>query len=199
MKTDAMQLFLPAGARADICFPAWPWPNGSAATMPGLHISFCGSGKAFEREHVSRAGFDYFALPSRPLPRRRSRSRGVRRGQHGRLSGGRTLPAKTSRGGRDRTGRLRQRARWASRPARCGVPLVLLEQNVVPGKATRCLARRASLICTAFASTASLLRCGCPVRVTGNPIRPGFVRGNRVPPPIPKNPATVGNDSGRFL
>jgi UDP-N-acetylglucosamine--N-acetylmuramyl-(pentapeptide) pyrophosphoryl-undecaprenol N-acetylglucosamine transferase len=58
--------------------------------------------------------------------------------------------------------------------ARRRVPLVLLEQNAVPGKATRWLGRRASLICTTFSETRSRLTCRCPVRVTGNPIRTGF-------------------------
>ena len=60
------------------------------------------------------------------------------------------------------------------------VPLVLLEQNAVPGRATRWLARRATLVCTAFDETAAGLRCRCPVRVTGNPIRFGFDRDTQV-------------------
>jgi UDP-N-acetylglucosamine--N-acetylmuramyl-(pentapeptide) pyrophosphoryl-undecaprenol N-acetylglucosamine transferase len=62
-------------------------------------------------------------------------------------------------------------ARAASRRR---VPLVLLEQNAVPGKATRWLAPRAALICTAFDETAQQLRARCPVRTTGNPVRAGF-------------------------
>jgi len=58
--------------------------------------------------------------------------------------------------------------------ARWHVPLVLLEQNAIPGKATRWLARRAALICTAFEQTGGLLRCRCPIRMVGNPIRDGF-------------------------
>jgi len=65
--------------------------------------------------------------------------------------------------------------------ARCatrrGVPLVLLEQNAVPGKATRWLAPRASLVCAAFEQTRARLRCRPPIRVTGTPIRGGFQRG----------------------
>ncbi len=53
-------------------------------------------------------------------------------------------------------------------------PLVLLEQNVYPGKATRWLASQAALVCTSFEQTRQYLRCVGPVRVTGNPIRSGF-------------------------
>ena len=55
--------------------------------------------------------------------------------------------------------------------ARRRLPLVLLEQNVVPGKANRWLSHFASLVCTSFAETEPLLRGRCPVRWTGNPIR----------------------------
>lgn len=52
---------------------------------------------------------------------------------------------------------------------RAGVPVVLLEQNALPGRATRLLARRATAVATAFASTAA--RLPVPVVHTGNPIR----------------------------
>ncbi len=50
------------------------------------------------------------------------------------------------------------------------VPVALLEQNAVPGRATRLLARRGTLVAAAFAETASRLR-GATVVHTGNPIR----------------------------
>ena len=51
------------------------------------------------------------------------------------------------------------------------VPVVLLEQNAYPGRATRLLARRAECVAASFAETASLLH-GVRVVHTGNPIRP---------------------------
>ncbi|MHB8717436.1 MAG: UDP-N-acetylglucosamine--N-acetylmuramyl-(pentapeptide) pyrophosphoryl-undecaprenol N-acetylglucosamine transferase [Candidatus Dormibacteria bacterium] len=56
-------------------------------------------------------------------------------------------------------------AAWAA-----GVPVVLMEQNALPGRATRLLARRARAVATAFAATANHLR-GVRVVHTGNPIR----------------------------
>jgi UDP-N-acetylglucosamine--N-acetylmuramyl-(pentapeptide) pyrophosphoryl-undecaprenol N-acetylglucosamine transferase len=61
---------------------------------------------------------------------------------------------------------------WAAASLR--VPLVLLEQNAVPGRVTRWLAPRAALVCTAFDEAAEHLKAGGPIRVTGNPIRAGF-------------------------
>lgn len=50
-----------------------------------------------------------------------------------------------------------------------GRPLVLLEQNVLPGRATRLLAPLAWAVCCAFRETAARLPRGC---WTGNPVPP---------------------------
>lgn len=50
-------------------------------------------------------------------------------------------------------------------------PVVLLEQNVIPGRATRWLSRSASLVCTSFVETSEHLPRGANVEVTGNPVR----------------------------
>lgn len=54
---------------------------------------------------------------------------------------------------------------------RKGTPLVLLEQNVVPGRATSLLAPLAAKVCVSFAETVPLLRCSPKAVVTGNPVR----------------------------
>jgi UDP-N-acetylglucosamine--N-acetylmuramyl-(pentapeptide) pyrophosphoryl-undecaprenol N-acetylglucosamine transferase len=51
-----------------------------------------------------------------------------------------------------------------------GVPVVLLEQNAYPGRATRLLARRAHVTASSFAETAGWLP-GAEVVHTGNPVR----------------------------
>jgi UDP-N-acetylglucosamine--N-acetylmuramyl-(pentapeptide) pyrophosphoryl-undecaprenol N-acetylglucosamine transferase len=190
MKTDALHIAFAGGGTGGHLFPGLAVAQRLAAAIPRLRVSFCGSGKAFERDHVSQAGFEYFALPSRPLPHgAREAVAFVVANLTGYLAAGRFLRE-------NRVAAVVGLGGYASVPlataaTRCGVPLVLLEQNVTPGKATRYLARRASLVCTAFTQTASLLRRRCPVRATGNPIRPGFAAGKRVPPPLPQNPATL--------
>lgn len=57
----------------------------------------------------------------------------------------------------------------AARRARTAV--LLLEQNVIPGRATAWLARRADLVCVSFDETAARLPRGTTCRVTGNPLR----------------------------
>jgi UDP-N-acetylglucosamine--N-acetylmuramyl-(pentapeptide) pyrophosphoryl-undecaprenol N-acetylglucosamine transferase len=50
-------------------------------------------------------------------------------------------------------------------------PVILLEQNIVPGRATRWLRSRASLICVSFSEMSSEFPGRVPICVTGNPIR----------------------------
>lgn len=55
--------------------------------------------------------------------------------------------------------------------SRAGCPVVLLEQNVVPGRATRWLSRSASLVCTSFPQTERQLPRRVKCEWTGNPVR----------------------------
>lgn len=50
-------------------------------------------------------------------------------------------------------------------------PVILLEQNAIPGRATRFFSRRASAVCTSFGDTAGKLPAGSRVSMTGNPVR----------------------------
>ncbi len=52
-------------------------------------------------------------------------------------------------------------------------PLVLVDGNALPGRTVRLLARRATVVCTAFREAASALP-GCRVELTGYPVRPEF-------------------------
>jgi UDP-N-acetylglucosamine--N-acetylmuramyl-(pentapeptide) pyrophosphoryl-undecaprenol N-acetylglucosamine transferase len=63
---------------------------------------------------------------------------------------------------------------WAARLA--GIPLILLEQNVVPGRATSWLCRRANLTCLGFSDAARRLPRSASHRVTGNPVREPIAR-----------------------
>ena len=144
-----------------------------------IRITFAGGGGAFERDHVSRAGYEYVRLASRPLPRG---------------------PWQAVRFFKDHLSGCRAARRYLRQPhvsvvvglggytsvpmARAavshGVPLVLVEQNVYPGRANVWLARSASLVCTAFAATRGHLRTSCPVRVTGTPVRHSHLAQPRV-------------------
>ncbi len=155
-------------------FPGLAVAERLAADVPRVRITFAGTGRDFERRQVAVAGFDYLPLPCRPCPKRplamipflwdhvsgcRMATRFLR--EQGvqvvvGLGGYASVPM--------------ARAATARR-----LPLVLLEQNVIPGRATRWLARSATLICTAFHQAHRHLSARCHVRLTGNPIRAGFL------------------------
>lgn len=58
---------------------------------------------------------------------------------------------------------------WAAHRAR--IPIVLLEQNVIPGRATCWLSRFARVVCTTFAESSAWLPNDIPTLVCGNPVR----------------------------
>jgi len=156
-------------------FPGLAVAEHLSETLPGLRITFAGSGKPFERCHVVHAGFDYLTVPCRPMPR------GVRG----------ILPFLTSHlSGRRAAVRFLRDEKvnlvvglggYASVPmaraaVREGIPLVLLEQNALPGRATRWLAPAANCVCLAMDEARTRLPQDTPIRVTGNPLRAGFSR-----------------------
>ena len=58
---------------------------------------------------------------------------------------------------------------WAARRSR--VPVVLLEQNVIPGRTTRWLCRSADRVCVSFSETIARLPDPSRATITGNPVR----------------------------
>jgi UDP-N-acetylglucosamine--N-acetylmuramyl-(pentapeptide) pyrophosphoryl-undecaprenol N-acetylglucosamine transferase len=66
---------------------------------------------------------------------------------------------------------------------RSGVPLVVQEQNAVPGRTTRLLSKRARLVCTGMEHAAEYLPTA-KVLFTGNPIRPEINVAGRKPKPV---------------
>jgi UDP-N-acetylglucosamine--N-acetylmuramyl-(pentapeptide) pyrophosphoryl-undecaprenol N-acetylglucosamine transferase len=59
-----------------------------------------------------------------------------------------------------------------------GIPTLLLEQNALPGKANRLLARRATAVCCQWEAARQHFPAGVHVEVTGNPIREPLLRGS---------------------
>jgi UDP-N-acetylglucosamine--N-acetylmuramyl-(pentapeptide) pyrophosphoryl-undecaprenol N-acetylglucosamine transferase len=154
-------------------FPGLAVATRLADDMPRVRISFAGSGKEFERRQVVAAGFDYVPIACAPLPHRLrdlpgfvlANLSGYRAAK--RFLTGQQVTAVVGLGGYASVPMARAAARRA-------IPLLLLEQNAVPGRATRWLARSATMVCTAFRQCDGYLPARCPVRLTGNPIRGGF-------------------------
>ena len=133
-------------------------------------IGFVGQGTELERRESKIRGFDYFQVPSVSMGdlRRhpiRSTVAGLKAVRSARRIVERFSPAAVvGLGG------------FASAPAVLAastmrIPVTLLEQNVVPGRATRVLSRLADRVCVTFAETRAALPASVECRWTGNPIR----------------------------
>lgn len=66
-----------------------------------------------------------------------------------------------------------------SQAARLGIPTAVHESNAEPGLTTRMLERDVRLILVGFESARANYRHPDKVRVTGTPVRLGFMRGDR--------------------
>lgn len=166
------------GGTAGHLFPGLAVAERLAADAPDLELVFAGAGKPLEERIVRQAGFDYLAIPCRAAPRRlrdvpsflKSTWSALRTAQA--FLAERQPVAIVGLGG------------YASVPMaraalRRGVPLVLLEQNAIPGRANLWLARRATILCAAFAEVKHYLPAECDWRMTGNPLRDGFAKRSR--------------------
>ncbi len=186
----APHVVLAGGGTAGHLFPGLAVADVLRQVVPTMRITFVGAGRPLERRCVAAAKYEALTLPCRPLPQR---------------------PGEAWRFLRDNLAGY-YAARWYLRQHRPSVviglggyasasllraaasekiPFVLLEQNAVPGRATRWLARRARLICTAFAEASANLPRGVPIEMTGNPIRAEIVAA--------RNPSSLRQAGRRLL
>ncbi len=140
----------------------------------GHTVSFVGTDRGMERRLVPAEGFELTAVPSRPLVRRIS------------LDAARAPMAAVAAIGACRTvvrgaGAVVGMGGYASVPAvlaarRERVPVVLHEQNAVPGLANRALGRLASAVAVAFPEASASFPRRVRTAVTGTPVRPAILR-----------------------
>jgi UDP-N-acetylglucosamine--N-acetylmuramyl-(pentapeptide) pyrophosphoryl-undecaprenol N-acetylglucosamine transferase len=156
--------------------------------IPEAVVTFVGGGRLQERHVVRAAGFGFANLPSQPAPQKPIEA--VRFLTHN-LAGywasrwflkERRVSLVVGLGGPASAATVRA-------ALSCGIPAIMLEQNVVPGRVTRWLARSASAVCAGFRQTASYFPSAVPVVVTGNPARPAFER-------LYRQPCNGSRDSG---
>jgi UDP-N-acetylglucosamine--N-acetylmuramyl-(pentapeptide) pyrophosphoryl-undecaprenol N-acetylglucosamine transferase len=168
--SNEIPIVFAGGGTAGHLMPGLAVAEQLRAELRRVRVIFAGGGKPLERRLVADAGFEYCAVPCRALPRGpREAVPFLVQNVAGYLAARRwikeeCIAAVVGLGG------------YASVPLgraalHSRIPLILLEQNVLPGRATRWLARGASLVCTSFAETADYLTSPGTVRLTGNPIR----------------------------
>jgi UDP-N-acetylglucosamine--N-acetylmuramyl-(pentapeptide) pyrophosphoryl-undecaprenol N-acetylglucosamine transferase len=139
-----------------------------AERVPHAVITFVGGGRSSDRHVIRAAGFRHATLPSKPAPENALHAvRFITDNVAGYLAARWYLKEKhvtavVGLGGA------------ASAPAvraaiSRGLPVVLMEQNVVPGRVTRWLARSASSVCAGFDQTRAYFPSAVPLTITGNP------------------------------
>src|SRR5687768_4087517 len=161
------------GGSASHLFPGMAVAEHLRRRLPNIQITFAGTGAARERHTVRIAGHHYTMIPAHAMPRN---------------------PLQAVRFVTDNVAGYCA-ARWMLREQRVslvvglggstsvavvraavarGIPVVLLEQNAVPGRTTRWLSRAAAMVCAAFEEVRPHLHVQAPVTVTGNPCRTVF-------------------------
>src|SRR5262245_15771662 len=143
MNTEPIHIVFAGGGTAGHLFPGLAVAAQLAARSEPPRITFLGTGKPLETRLVKEAGFGYAALSCAPLT---GGVRGLFRFLGENLSGYRAARRLLRR---ERASVVVGLGGYASVPAcraaaAMHIPLVLLEQNAYPGKATRYLARHAS-------------------------------------------------------
>lgn len=133
--------------------------------LPNSRMIFTGSGCATEYRRVSQAGHRYRVVGSPANTQRKPRlmDRLTRFAAERRFLT-QTRPGVVVSAGGEVGERLGRAA------AALGLPLVVLEHDAAPCRATRCLAPLADLVCLGYEETRQHLRASCPVRVTGVPL-----------------------------
>ena len=170
MRTGGTYLFTGGGSGGHL-FPGIAVALELKRREPEAEILFVGSEKELEQSILCRYEFSRLSLPVESLASLKRRPfrfllRNIQAWRHARQILSDRKPSVVIGLG----GYASAPIVWAA--ARSGLPVVLLEQNAIPGRTTRWLARSSSLICTSFSEAARLLPKSIPIELTGNPVRP---------------------------
>jgi UDP-N-acetylglucosamine--N-acetylmuramyl-(pentapeptide) pyrophosphoryl-undecaprenol N-acetylglucosamine transferase len=137
---------------------------------PDARVLFVGSERDLEASILARQGFDHRSLPVQSLGSVMRRPiRFVRCNWQAWRAAKSLLRDRRPAAVIGLGGYASAPVVWAA--SRAGIPVVLLEQNVVPGRTTRWLSRSARVVCLSFSEAAGRLPRGTHVEVTGNPLR----------------------------
>ena len=143
--------------------------------IPDATITFVGGSRLVDRHVIRAAGFGFAQVPSQPAPQSAINAlRFVTDNVAGYWAARwylkeKRVSAVVGLGGASSAPTVRAAM---SR----GIPTLMLEQNVMPGRVTRWLARSATSVCAGFNETRGYFPSAVPLTVTGNPARPEFER-----------------------
>ncbi|HEY9840618.1 MAG: undecaprenyldiphospho-muramoylpentapeptide beta-N-acetylglucosaminyltransferase [Candidatus Sericytochromatia bacterium] len=143
---------------------------GSKLQQYGLELFFMGSSSRMEKDAIPAAGFDFIGLPVQQINKKNPVATVA--------NWGKCMLAARAELKRRQPAALVGLGSYITVPAilaarQLGIPVFLIETNVVPGKANRALGRLAQWVALAYAETAAAFG-RTPTHVTGSPVRPEF-------------------------
>lgn len=143
---------------------------GDKLREQGLDVFFIGSSSRMEKDVIPAAGYDFVGLPVEQLNRKHPLAT-LSNWSRCLLQARRTLKQRRPAG-------LVGLGSYITVPAlvaawQLGIPVFLIETNVVPGKANQTLGRLARWVALAYAETAPAFG-RTPTHVTGSPVRAAF-------------------------
>lgn len=170
MGSDNLHIVLAGGGTGGHLFPGLAVAEALFHEHPLCRITVVGRGDAFEQTHSESAGLEYLGLPCQPL---RGMSWKTVRSLYEHMAASRQAVQFLRQ---ERASVVVGLGGYVSVPTvraalSLRIPVVLLEQNAVPGRANAWLARGARLVCAAYDTVRPLLPGAAPLRITGNPIR----------------------------
>lgn len=170
-----MRLLIAAGGTGGHIYPALAVARSLRARPDGAEVTWLGGHRGLEASLVPAAGIGFRRLALRSL-------RSVELNAHAVLDPlrlGASVPQATAILAADRPAAIFTTGGYVAVPvllaaAPLGIPVVLWEGNVVPGRAVRATARLADVIAVSFEATCAALGAAAPGRpcyLTGTPIR----------------------------
>lgn len=165
------RVLIATGATGGHLFPAISIAEGLKRELQGIEIVFAGEGRRGEDKKVERHGYRFERVPCAPLKRELALPlEFVIRNATGYFQARRLMrsfpPGLVVATGGYACGPVGLAA-WRMR-----IPLLLQEQNCMPGLTSKLLARFASRVCLGFEPGACWFKEPDKIRLTGNPLRP---------------------------
>lgn len=135
-----------------------------------VRIVFVGSTRSIESTIVAEHRLEHRMLPVEPLPTlKRNPIQFVYQNWHAYLGANRLIRELKPSAVIGLGGYASAPLVWSARRHR--IPVILIEQNVIPGRTTRWLSSLADDVCVSFEATISQLPKARRINLTGNPVR----------------------------
>ena len=174
-----LRVLLTGGGTGGHIYPALAIAAELRRRLPGCELLYVGTRDGLESRIVPRAGLPFATVSARGLMRKGPREvvAGVLALTRGFLQADRILA-------RFRPQVVVGTGGYVAAPValaavRRRIPVLIQEQNAVPGATNRLLARWADAVCVPFAEAARFFPPRARVVVTGNPVRPEILQARR--------------------